>query len=128
MRSTFRGSLMVGAMLAAGFTIGCASSNPQLSNDLSFPATVTVQNRQWSDLRLYVVEGSSRYSLGAVTALMSATFKLPRAIRTPAELQFLAVPMNGDAQATESIIVVAGDALVFNVGAHKGYSTLRRRQ
>jgi hypothetical protein len=121
-------SVIVGVMLVTGFATGCASANTQLSPDSSFPVMVTVHNRQWSDLRLYVIDGSSRYPLGAVTALMSATFRLPRGIRTPSELHFLAVPMDGDSQATESIIVAPGEALVFNVGSTQGYSTLMRRR
>jgi|SRR5687767_9330234 len=120
--------LIACAVLSAALTTGCASANARLSHDSLFPVTVTVHNRQWSDLRLYVVDGGSRYPLGAVTALMSGTFRLPRGIRTPSELQFVAVSMHGDAQTTELIIVESGDAVVFNVGASKGYSTLMRRR
>lgn len=121
-------TFIAGLVLSAGFTIGCAPPSTQQSLFPVETVTVTVHNHQWSDLRLYVLDGSSRYALGAVATLRSATFRLPRGIRTPSELHFLAVPMHGDAQTTESILVASGDAVVFNVGANQGYSTLMRKR
>ena len=92
-------------------------------------ATVTIHNQQASDIRVYVVAGSAEHRLGLVTALSTATFRIPSVVPSPSDLRFRAVPLaSGEPQSTDMITVFAGNSLVFTIGHGPATSNLVLRR
>ncbi|MGK2960937.1 MAG: hypothetical protein ACSLFK_02185 [Gemmatimonadaceae bacterium] len=91
--------------------------------------TVTVNNQQPSDMKVYVVAGSAEHRLGLVSALSRATFGIPSVIPSPSDVRFVAVPLaSGESQSTDLITVFAGDGVVFTIGHGPGSSNLILRR
>ena len=70
------------AVVAATLTITACGPALAGSNGVDRPARpeaalVTVENQNWSDMVVYVVQGGLRMRLGMVTSMRSATFRLP---------------------------------------------------
>jgi len=94
---------------------GCASAPlPYRQVDIG-GATVTVENENWTDVKIYVIAGSTTTKLGVVPTGSRVTFKIPRVIALPAELEFLAASTRGDQVRTESISTRQGDSVLFSV-------------
>lgn len=94
---------------------GCASAPmPYRQADIG-RATVTVENENWTDVQVYVISGSTTAKLGVVPTGSRATFKIPRVITLPADLEFLAASARGDQVKTESIATRQGDSVLFSV-------------
>ena len=113
--------------------VGCASAR---SRERSagvvvvepVPATVVVRNHHGADLRVYatIADGKS-HRLGLVPKFGAATLELPRSIRLPVTLSFVAIPMSdGEPQATGPIDVGVGTRLVFTVAHAASLSTLTK--
>ena len=90
--------------------------------------TVLVRNHYGADLRIWVVaEDGTSHRLSIVPKLGSATVVLPGAVRLPARVFFVAMPMSGDEPQTSSPVTVElGAKLVFTVAHNASLSTLSR--
>lgn len=82
---------------------GPAAGEPQ--------TTVEVENRNFLDMRIYVLRGAQRIRIGTVTGLSTQELVLPRGLvfgATP--LRFIADPVGGRAvPISQEITVVPGD-------------------
>lgn len=126
-------ALLLSAVLSFGTVPGCApaaaSARLPIYPSSGPTVTVTVNNRHWTDMRVYIIASSAQHRLGLVSGLSSATFNVPRVIPTPSELRFLAVPLaHGESQSTDAIVVAAGDAVVFTIGHIPASSSLSLRR
>jgi hypothetical protein len=104
--STMRNALIVLALLSAGCGHGVRSApDPQAET------TVRVENRNFLDMTVYVLQSSQRIRLGMVTGLSTQVFTIPGYIvRGSGQLQFELHPIGGRGNPrTESISVQPGD-------------------
>ena len=107
--------------IAAGFCIGLAACASGASNPLDRGAgyelakdhTVEVSNRNWEDMRIYAMHGSSLYRLGSVAGHGTREFRLPAALAGRAGgLRLAARPRGGqDLHVSELIQLAPGQVL-----------------
>jgi hypothetical protein len=113
---------------------GCARVAPgggswAVAQQPTAAASVVVRNHHGADLRVYVMaaDGAS-HRLGIAPRLGAATLVLPRHIRLPAQLTFVAIPLSSDEpQVIGPIDVDVGTNLVFTVESAAPSSTLVKR-
>ena len=88
--------------------------------------TVLVRNHYGADLRIWVVaEDGTSHRLSIVPKLGSTTIALPKSVRLPARVFFVAMPMSPDEpQASDAITVELGAQMVFTVASDASLSTL----
>ena len=104
-------------------------ANPAVTGIRSGRSTVSVVNRQWVDVRIYVrtVTGMT-YRLGIVPVLGSARFALPASVVMPADLTFFAVPLGtDDAVIVGPVAADVGTRLLFTIGTTPSGSTVVKR-
>jgi hypothetical protein len=114
---------------AALLLAGCAPSamggapgdTPQRE---SAPSTVTVDNRNWLDVTVYVMQGTSRIRLGMVTGMNSATFRLPRTLAAhPGQVRLLADPVGSNrAYLSDAVQIRPGQRVGLEVGSNLNVS------
>jgi membrane-bound ClpP family serine protease len=70
--------------------------------------TVQIQNNNWGDLRVYILKsGGSRFRLGTVTSMNSATYTVPQQILTPGDnIRIIAEVIGSDASISSEVIFV----------------------
>ena len=116
------------ATLCISALAACAHAAPQRSRVTPGGATVIVRNHHGSDLRVYLIapDGTS-YRLGLAPRFGSAMLPLPRAVRLPAELTFVVIPLShDDPQMSERVEIDASAKLLFTVGHDAALSRLTR--
>ncbi|HEU0052073.1 MAG TPA: hypothetical protein VFQ39_02805 [Longimicrobium sp.] len=73
------------------------------------PATVKVENYNWQDVVVYVVQSGQRIRLGMVTSMSTAKFRLPeRFLGSASDIRLLADPIGSTNGYTTEAIRVAG--------------------
>jgi hypothetical protein len=84
---------------------------------ISGRAWVTVENRAFSDMTIYVLRGAERSRLGLVTGASTSTFEIPeRMIFGTTALRFLADPIGGNqTPVSQEIGVQPGDTVVLTI-------------
>lgn len=95
----------------------CASAGRSAASEED-RATVSVDNRAYMDMNIYVVEGgTSRRRLGTVTAASRATFVIPHSVvGNGRELMFLADPIGGTrTSVSQRIWVGPGEQVVLMI-------------
>lgn len=103
--------------------------DPGVTDIRSSSSAVSVVNRQWVDVRIYVrtVTGVT-YRLGIVPLLGSGRFALPATVAMPAELTFFAVPLGtDDSLIIGPITVDVGNRLLLTVSNTLSGSTVVKR-
>jgi hypothetical protein len=107
--STMRGALLGLALLGAGCHHG---ANPG-SVDPQAETTVRVENRNFLDMNVFVLQQSQRIRLGTVAGLSTQVFTIPAYIvRGSPQLQFELHPIGGRANPrSETISVQPGDEI-----------------
>ena len=124
----------IAVALSLTTAVGCAKpSSPPGAWPVRPKATVTtivVRNHHGADLRIWAVApDGTNHRLGLAPKLGAATLALPGALRLPAQIQFVAMPMSSDdPQLTGPILVEAGAEIVFTVEGAATMSTLTRRK
>jgi hypothetical protein len=78
-----------------------------------------VENQNFSDMVIYVVNGTQRIRLGLATGNSTKSFPIPNyLIRGAGTLRFLADPVGGDrAPVSEEITVQPGDIVTLTIPA-----------
>ncbi len=110
--STMRGALLIVALLSAGCGHAVRSApDPQAET------TVRVENRNFLDMTVYVLQNSQRIRLGMVAGLSTQVFTIPGYIvRGAGQLQFELHPIGGRGNPrSESISVRPGDEVTLIV-------------
>lgn len=117
------------ALIASACVAHRPPADPGVTGIRSGGSTVSVINRQWIDLRVYVMTPSGdSYRLGIVPRLGGGTFTLPSRINLPAELTFMAVPLGiDDPQIAGPIEVGFGSRLLLTIDPKEsGPSVVKR--
>ena len=75
---------------------GEQEQNEAKSSENATAVFVTVENNNWSDMRLYALRNGIRYRLGTVVSFTEERFQLPRHLQPDIEpVQLLAAPIGG---------------------------------
>ncbi|MEX2179487.1 MAG: hypothetical protein WD801_12305 [Gemmatimonadaceae bacterium] len=105
------------ALIAVALLSGCAAMRGA-SEDSGEPARVRVENRAYTDMTIYALEGGSvRRRLGVASSVSTSTFTIPASlVGLGREVQFLADPIGArGSQATRRIMVYPGDTVVLTI-------------
>jgi hypothetical protein len=98
-------------LAACGGRSAAPSASP---ND---PATLQVENRGFSDMVIYAIDGAQRIRLGMASGNSTKSFPLPRHLtRTGAPLRFLADPIGGNrTPISEEMVVQPGEVVSITI-------------
>jgi hypothetical protein len=103
---TLRWVLTLGALLSAGLGCGLFSSHskdPSPSNDSSLDSEILVEieNHHWSDIVIYLMDGSQSQRLGLVAGLSNGHFTFPfRKLTTGGNARLRAYAVGGSGSTT----------------------------
>lgn len=109
--------------LAAGLLIAChaaARADGGAPPPDTGTATVEVDNRGFTDMTVFVLDGARREQLGIASGHSTTSFTIPaRLVRGATTLKFICDPIGGRAlPVTEEILVNAGDILSLIILEH----------
>ncbi len=109
--------------LTLGLLLACHAAGR--ANDGAPPpdtgtATVEVDNRRFTDMTVFVLDGGRREQLGIAKGHSTTSFTIPaRLVRGATTLKFICDPIGGSAlPVTEEILVNAGDILSLIILEH----------
>lgn len=111
-RSVFRAA---GMALAVAGCAGGSSAAPGIIPDE--PTTLSVQNNNFSDMRIYVHQGSQRIRLGTATGNTTSSFRVPKSVVFGATaLRFEAVPIGGRGSSiSDTITITPGESIILRI-------------
>jgi hypothetical protein len=85
---------------------------------------VQIDNRNLSDMGIYVVRGGHRWLLGHAGGLTKRTLAIPNAIRADGRVRLVAKPIGGAAPiATPTLLVSRGQSIFWTIGSAPAMST-----
>jgi hypothetical protein len=113
MRSFIRSAQCVTLLVFAA----CAGRPAATSASPDSEAVLQVENRSFSDIVVYAVNGSQRTRLGTATGNSSKTFTLSQyLVRTGGPLRFMADPIGGNrTPISEEMTVQPGDIVTLTI-------------
>ena len=121
--------LLAGIIAIGGFTPAMADAVPldEVPAVSDQRVTVRVVNNNWSDMRVYVVQGRSiLVRLGTVTSFATSKFQVPRWFNPDAErLQLVLRGIGGQSNATVPILVRQGDLVELRIEYNLSTSNVR---
>jgi len=89
---------------------------------------VTVQNDNWLDVVVYVVNGSARARIGTVGGLSRATFRVKGGLMSTSPARLLIDPIGTSrGYLTDAITVMPGQQIELRVGSQLSLSTVLTR-
>ena len=103
--------------LTCGAAVACGAGGRPVRPGNETVTIVEVDNQNFTDMTIYLVNGGQRIRLGRATGKSKATLRLPRGTLTfPRELQFMAEPagMRGTTTTTR-IWVTPGDRVTLMI-------------
>jgi len=105
---------------------GCWGHRASSQVEPDAAATLRVENRDWLDVDVYVVQNGHRTRLGTVTATSTKSFTFPHSlVLQRAPIQLLATPIGGPRSlVTESIVVKPGTRVDWLLASNLSTSTL----
>ena len=125
-RSTFP-TLCVGLLVSSCFLFGGGEDRQPVPHAWQ-ETKVYVSNENWLDMHVYLVDGTSQFSLGTVTSQNTEAFDLPRWTMDRSNIRFLADPIgSGRGYVSDAIVVYPGQDLQFTVANNLRLSRLYPR-
>jgi hypothetical protein len=107
-----RGALFALALLSAGCSHAVQSGSPEPQAQ----TTVKVENHNFLDMDVFVLQGGQRIRLGTVTGLSSQVFRIPDYVVRSSPVQFELHPIGGRGNPrTETISVQPGDQIQLTI-------------
>jgi hypothetical protein len=107
-----RGALFALALLTAGCSHAAQSGSPEPQAR----TTLRVENHNFLDMNVFVLQGGQRIRLGTVTGLSTEVFTIPDYIVRSSPVQFELHPIGGRTNPrTETISVQPGEQIVLTV-------------
>ncbi|HKT58604.1 MAG TPA: hypothetical protein VJQ46_01055 [Gemmatimonadales bacterium] len=96
-----------------------ARSDGDSPRPLDAPASVRVENRDFLDMTIYVIDGSQRVRLGVANGNKTTELRIPQyLVRGPAHLKFLCDPIGGRrSPVSDEITVEPGDVVTLTIPA-----------
>ena len=118
--------------LATGLSLtACATGGATAEGKRSLPpvretATVSVENRNWQDVRVFALVGGIRHRLGTVTSMQTQRFSIPRHLTAQGrDLQVLVDPIGGSSSfLSPRVQVYAGQEVNLSVQNHLPISSI----
>lgn len=117
-----RAALLFAAVVAAGtFTASACARAPRRAGrgapEPQAVTTVRVQNQNFLDMNVYVIQGGARSRLGTATGNSTTRFTIPATlVHTLSQLRFLADPIGGrGSPVSEEITVSPGDEVTLTI-------------
>lgn len=109
-----------------GAATGCSGHRKTSPVEPAAPATLRVENRNWLDVDVFVVQSGHRTRLGTVTATSAKSFTFPHSlILQQAPVQLLAAPIGAPRSlVTESIVLKSGTRVDWLLESNLSTSTL----
>ncbi len=104
--------ILFSILLAAFFLSSCSSTaNRQTGEQIENKTLVRVENRNFSDMTIYVLRAGERVRLGTVTGNSKQVFVVPEYLLTGvSSLRFLADPIGGrETPISQEITVTPGE-------------------
>src|SRR5687768_2874834 len=103
-------------VVALAAVVACARGAPDVDAEPKSEAMITVENRGFSDMTIYVIRGSQRSRLGIVTGNTTKSFPLPRQFVNVGPVRFLADPIGSDrAPVSDEVTVYEGDMVTLSI-------------
>jgi len=94
----------------------CASTKKNGEKEARPKTTVKVENRNWLDMDIFVLQSTQRIRLGKVTGLTEKVFTIPEYVLGAPTLRFVADPIGARGQSvTHDIAVIPGDQVVLYI-------------
>ena len=107
-----RGALFALALLTAG----CSHAGQSGSPEPQPRTTVKVENHNFLDMNVFVLQGGQRIRLGTVNGLSTAVFTIPDYVARSTSVRFELHPIGGRTNPrSESISVQPGEQIVLTV-------------
>lgn len=78
---------------------------------------LSVENRHWSNVTVYVLRGNARVRMGTVTSMNTRTFVVPAVIVSsgPVDVRLIADPVGAEPYTSEPVSVAPGDHIEFRL-------------
>jgi len=117
---------LAAALIAAHLHTACLVGRNRDGTSASAPNNeliVAVQNNNWSDVTIYLLQGGRRVRLGTVASQERAVFTLPGAHGGAGSFRLLLDPIGGNAYLTDPIPLRPGDVLDFVIENNLRLST-----
>jgi hypothetical protein len=120
--------LRAGLVVLLGLSIACGASRSTVasepkpsSNDIS----VQIDNQNFSDMNIYLVNGGQRWLLGSAGGLAKTTLTIPNgAAKSDGRVRLVADPIGGARPiATPTLLVPAGQSIFWTIGSDPATST-----
>jgi hypothetical protein len=120
--------LRVGVIVLLGLSTACGASRSTVaseprpsSNDIS----VQIDNQNFSDMNIYVVNSGQRWLLGWAGGLAKTTLTIPNgAANSDGRVRLLADPIGGTRRiTTPTLIVPQGQSIFWTIGSDPASST-----
>jgi hypothetical protein len=119
--------LRAGLIVLVGLSSGCgASHSPPTSSPepLSGEIPVQIDNQNFSDMDIYVVESGQRLLIGQAGGLTKTTLTIKNASRGDGRIRLLAEPLGAARRiATPTLVVPRGQSIFWTIGSDPSTST-----
>jgi len=95
----------------------CALWKSSAEDEEPVPETVlTVENRHWSNVTVYVLRGNARVRMGTVTSMNTYRFVVPPVIvNNVVDIRLIADPVGADPYTSEPVTIGPGDHVEFRL-------------
>jgi hypothetical protein len=110
---------------------GCLVQRPDTDEEKAedLPTLLSVENRHWSNVTIYVMRGGARARIGTVTSMRTETFVIPAVlVGSVVDLRLIADPLGGEPYVSDPVIVGPGERIDFrlaNILVHSSISIRR---
>jgi hypothetical protein len=129
-------TLMAGLIGLVAMSLGCGTGRPSLSAPAPQPGSeqaargdrgqirVQIDNQNFNDMDIYLIDAGTRVYLGSVNGLSKASLPIPRgASRTDFQVRLLADPIGaGYTIRTPNVLVGPGQNVYWTIGSSPGNS------
>ena len=120
--------VLIAAFLCVAATSACGSSRHSKENPSpdSSEILLEVENHNWRDIVIYIMNGNQSQRLGMVGAVSTKNFVFPyRQIATGGKVRLRAHPMGGEPSFTsEDVVIQSGQGLKWTLESDLQRSTL----
>jgi hypothetical protein len=114
-------------VLACAVTLeSCLLRKSEEENEGPPPETLlSVENRHWSDVTIYVLRGNARVRMGTVTSMNTVRFVFPAVlVGNVTDIRLMADPIGNDPYVSEPVTVGPGDLVEFRLANDLTHSSV----
>lgn len=127
-RISFCAITLLPLLFVGGCTSGSVSSRMSTAAAAGPSARVTVNNRHLADIGVYAIVSGHRYKLGSVQPFGVGTFRIPRIVQLPSDVELFVFALSTDQKfQSASILLEPGDHIVLNFENTAQFSSILRR-